>query len=192
MMTNNLTSKQSALIAGGIFLFIVTLFFSVTIIPALLMKQHLIEKTEEFEMQLGKYKKSVENTKSLHHEIDKLKKEKINKENFLLEKSVSLAAANLQQQIKSIVESNQAKLISSQPVDNYEEELYPRVTIRVRARSNINALQKILYEIESGKPELFINNATIKKLSSNNRNNNSNDLLDIRFDIFGYMPGKQI
>ena len=191
-MTNNLTSKQSALIAGGIFLFIVTLFFSVTIIPALLMKQHLIEKTEEFEMQLGKYKKSVENTKSLHHEIDKLKKEKINKENFLLEKSVSLAAANLQQQIKSIVESNQAKLISSQPVDNYEEELYPRVTIRVRARSNINALQKILYEIESGKPELFINNATIKKLSSNNRNNNSNDLLDIRFDIFGYMPGKQI
>lgn len=186
MTSGTLTPKQSAFIAASISLFTGLFLFFAPVVPALLIQQHLVAQIEELEIKLVKYNKIPTDIKSIQQELELLKKEKVDKANFLPEKSISLAAADLQQQLKLIVEPTQAKLISSQPINNYEEELYPKVTIRVRMRGNINALQKVLYKIETGKPQFFIDKITIKKLS-NNRSNTNDNLLDIRLDISAYV-----
>lgn len=187
MMFSKLSPKQNAFIAVNIFLLACILVFSITIIPAVLMQKNLIEHIDELELQRIKYKNIVANTKSLKQEIEHLKKANINEEKFLQKATNSLAAAELQQKIKLIIESSKGKLLSSQPIDSYEDELYPKITIRVRLHGNINALQKILYQFESGELQVFIDKITVKKISKNNRKNRTNNMLDARLDVSAYL-----
>lgn len=119
---------------------------------------------------------------------------------FLPEADINAASANLIQRLKQAVtahapDANRCQVVSTQPYSGGEEELYKRVTIQARMRCDMEPMLSINYELENGKPYLFIDQVMIyrqqvyvppggKKVAP--------PPLDIRFNLTGYVrqPGK--
>lgn len=119
---------------------------------------------------------------------------------FLPEADINAASANLIQRVKQAVtahapDANRCQVVSTQPYAGGEEELYKRVTIQIRMRCDMEQLLSISYDLESGKPYLFVDQVMVyrqqvyvppggKKVAP--------PPLDIRFNLTGYvrLPGK--
>jgi hypothetical protein len=70
--------------------------------------------------------------------------------------SATLAAADLQQRVKALVESVGGTLVSAQPGEGAEAGPFTRVDLSVRMLITIGALQKVLHDLESGAPLVVI------------------------------------
>lgn len=108
--------------------------------------------------------------------------------------SDTLAAADLQNRLKSLLSDSGGKLKSMQNIPAVEVKSLLRITVRVQLTADTDALQQILYGLESDTPYLFVDNVDIRKVTSRSRRRRSsapapaaNDNLQIRFDVYGYM-----
>ncbi len=111
---------------------------------------------------------------------------------FLPLMATSLAAAKLQEQVKSLLETHQGQLVSTQPVPAQAEGSFTPVKIRVHMKSDISTLLNVLYQLESSKPLAFIDNLQIQRVGASQKNNNRRKKLNIkpldtRFDLKVYM-----
>lgn len=101
----------------------------------------------------------------------------------------SLAAADLQNRLKSAIEAAHGELRSVQTLPSRVEGGFRRVTIRGHASMKIAALRHALYDLESSSPLLFLDNVEIDaRPDKSGRHGAAEDPnLDIRFDLYGYM-----
>jgi general secretion pathway protein M len=81
---------------------------------------------------------------------------------FLRSGASSLSAAEAQEALRSIVESNGGRLITMQAPSSKDEGRYRRITVNVQLTANIFALRKILHAIESNTPFLFADNLMVR------------------------------
>ena len=75
--------------------------------------------------------------------------------------SVALAAAQLQQEVKSLVERAGGSVVSSQPKDASEEGPFARVLLDVRLLVSVAALQKVMHTLETQQPIVVIDEVLI-------------------------------
>jgi hypothetical protein len=77
---------------------------------------------------------------------------------FLSEENFALSANALQKRIVSAIEASGGKLITVgvDPPISGDEDLARRVTVQVSAELTNDALQKVLYQLESQPPYLFV------------------------------------
>ena len=113
-----------------------------------------------------------------------------------------IAATELQQQVKAVVESNGGNLVSTQILPVNVEGGFSKVTIRVQMTSDTDALQKVLYDLESHEPLLFIDNLQVRarpvRQPRRRLRGNAKPLpeapstvqLTTRFELAGFMRGK--
>jgi len=80
---------------------------------------------------------------------------------FLPQAAPALAAANLQQRVKSLVEEAEGSLLSVQALPVIEEGGMTRVAVSATVQSDVEALQKVLYGLESQMPLLFVDNLQV-------------------------------
>jgi general secretion pathway protein M len=107
---------------------------------------------------------------------------------FLPGETPALAAAELQNRIKRIVEEEDAVLVSSAFEQSSEPQVLTPITVSVRARSSVEALQQILIEFESDAPMLFLDNLTIQSRHRPGRLlRETNEELDLEFRVTGYV-----
>lgn len=110
---------------------------------------------------------------------------------FLQENSESLASAEIQNYITSLVGDAHADLISTQvlPRQSETEEVFPSITVKVHLRGDLTALRNILYELSGSEPVLLIDNLNIvnRQQSGRRRKPQSQSKLDVRFDLTGYI-----
>jgi general secretion pathway protein M len=106
----------------------------------------------------------------------------------------ALAAAALQKQVKSAVDGAGGKLTSTQNLPIKEEGNAQRVAILVRMSGDVDALFKVLYDLEAASPLLFIDNLTVRNRPTPRRRRSrrpqpvSNQYsLDISFELTGYL-----
>ncbi len=107
----------------------------------------------------------------------------------LLQKSEPLAAAALQARMKSVVTSSGGTLTSTQVLPTETEQGFKRVIINVRMAVSTDALQRVLYELENNLPYLLTDDIVIlsRGARKRRRTTQSVDLLDVRFNLYGYM-----
>ena len=100
-----------------------------------------------------------------------------------------LVAASLQNTIKTLVESNGGKLLSTQILPPQVEKGAARIAVRVRMTGDIEAFYKTLYAIESSRPTLFIETVDLNALqvSGRHQQNAENPELMASFEIYGYL-----
>ncbi len=104
--------------------------------------------------------------------------------------SPDLAAARLQERVKTVVKQTGGTLLSTQNLSPMDDGLFQRITVNVKMRGSIEALSETLYSIESGVPLLFIDNVVVINRSvrkSRRRRKTQNQGLEIRFDLSGYL-----
>lgn len=111
---------------------------------------------------------------------------------YLQGPSDALAAAQLQDRVKSVVESAGGQLRSTQilPAEQLEAELGVRRTrLRVHFVVTIEGLEETLYELETGQPYLIIDDVTVRQERVRRRRSEApgQPMLDVSLELFGYV-----
>lgn len=106
----------------------------------------------------------------------------------------ALAAAELQKQVKTAVDAAGGTLTSTQSLTQKEEGSAQRVAILVRMSGDVDALFKVLYNLEAASPLLFIDNLTVRNRPAPRRRRarlpqgpEGGYRLDISFELAGYL-----
>lgn len=112
---------------------------------------------------------------------------------YLTGPSDALAAAELQDRVRSVVEAAGGQLRSTQilPVQPLEDEHgFRRTTLRVQFIVTIEGLETTLYELETGQPYLIIDRATVQQERASRRRRDapaSEPMLHVSLELFGYL-----
>jgi general secretion pathway protein M len=118
---------------------------------------------------------------------------------FLSETDANAASAALIQRLKAAMgehakDESRCQNVSTQSYNGGEEELYKRVTVQARLKCDLEPLAAILYDLENGKPYLFIDQVMIYKQQTYTPPGAkvAPVPLDVRFNVNGYLrqPGK--
>ncbi len=156
--------------------------------PAFSAKYNNVERIENLQFQSGKLQRSRQKVEFITSEIEQLQKQYPDKNDFLKNNTLGIVAANLQKRIETVIESNGGNLISTNPLTKENDDLYPKITIKVHMRSDIKTLQKVFYQITINKPLLFTENVIIQKRhAAPRKNQQNNNQIEVRFDVSGYM-----
>lgn len=118
---------------------------------------------------------------------------------ILAQESEPLAAAALQERVKSVVTRSGGTLSSTQVLPAESTQGFKRVTVSVRMAVSIEALQRVLYDLENDLPYLLADEIVILSRGARKRRRKNQpelavDQLDVRFNLYGFMrdPGEPV
>ena len=113
-----------------------------------------------------------------------------NSELFFRSATAELAGAELQRRIKTLVDATDATLTSTQNLGVTTESGQTKIAVRVRLSGNIEALSKILYELETEAPIAIIENLSMRAKRISTRRNKQRQIehaIDVNFDLIGFL-----
>lgn len=125
----------------------------------------------------------------LQKRLDELHRQGATAAGYLEGQNETLVAAALQERLKSAVAQTGGRLNSTQVLAGKKNGKTERVAVRGQMQMTVAALQRVLYELESGSPYLFIDNLDVRPMV-NPRGPQASDadgLLDVHFDVYGYL-----
>lgn len=115
---------------------------------------------------------------------------------FLPEANKELATAGLVQRLEQVVQAasprpDACQITARTPADAIAgKEPFPRVVVQVRLRCGMGELAAVLHALESGSPQLFVDNLDVLSRRSYLAAGSEGGALDVSFDLFGYLaPG---
>lgn len=159
-----LTPTQSKYAALALLLALLGLLVAAVAWPVLRLHQHYDEHIEEYSDRLSRFRRVA----ALRPDIESTLAAVTRKDGhkfYLQATTATLAAAELQNQVTKIIESQQGRIISSQPLPAKEDAKggkATRVAVSVQMAAAMVPLQLILHRIESAEPYLFIDQITIR------------------------------
>lgn len=112
---------------------------------------------------------------------------------YLPQATPSLAGAELQQKVKSVVEAAGGTLRSTQALPPADESGMTKVTVSVNLVGDTETLQKILHELEAQTPLLLIDNLDVTareyrpRLTNGQVANYSRIQLSVQLEVSGYL-----
>jgi general secretion pathway protein M len=113
---------------------------------------------------------------------------------FLKSASPTLAAAELQEVVKTILDENGGKLNIFSPLAYKDEGAYRQVPVALQLTAPLSAVKATLYALESARPYLFVDNLSIRApYNVGGRLDPSTEPeLNVQFNVTGYaMKGAQ-
>ena len=175
--------------AIAILFLLVALLFMLVVLP---VQQAFERRNQEIQQSLDlleRFGGQDLETASLEQRRDLLKREAQGGANLLRGASPSVAAASLQQFIRSTVQAERGTLRSVQILPAKPEAGYQRVTVRSQVELNGTGLRNLLHRIESSRPLLFVDNIDIRpgQQVANQAQGETEMRLTLRFDIHGFV-----
>ncbi len=141
------------------------------------------------EDNIARYSRLSTQIDALQSALGKLEKAGNLDRYVLVQESEPLAAAALQARMKSVATSSGGTLTSTQVLPTETEQGFKRVIVNVRMAVSTDALQRVLYELENNLPYLLTDDIVILSRGARKRRRTAQgvDLLDVRFNLYGYM-----
>ena len=141
------------------------------------------------EDNIARYSRLSTQVHALRSAVGELEQADILDRYVLAQESEPLAAAALQDRMKSVVSSGGGTLTSTQVLPTEAEQGFKRVIVNVRMAVSTDALQRVLFELENDLPYLLIDDVVIlsRGARKQRRRTQAVDLLDVRFNLYGYM-----
>ena len=161
--------------------------------PLLAAFQDNASRIEEAEVLLQRYRALAEQRPTMADRIAAQQELAASAAGYLQGPSDALAAAQLQDRVKSVIEGAGGELRSTQilPAQPLEGDLgFRRTTIRVQIVVSVEGLAAILYELETGQPYLLIDDVTVRQERVRRRRRSepeSEPMLDVNLELFGYL-----
>lgn len=113
---------------------------------------------------------------------------------YLTEANKDLASAGLVQRLEQVVGSassnpNACQITARTPADMPTKEPFARVVVQVRLRCGMGELAAVLHSLESGSPQLFVDNIDLLSRRSYlpTGSDGGGGALDVSFDLYGYL-----
>ncbi len=144
-----------------------------------------------------KYQQIAAGQTELETQLDALKRRERAEGGYLEGASETLAAAGLQNRLKSLFARAGGALKSLQILPAKPEEAFLRITVRAQLSADTNALRQILHALEADTPFLFVENVDLRKKKQRRRRRRRRQqeaapvfdpgVLEVRFDVYSYM-----
>lgn len=151
-------SRGLAVVLLALLLLFVTAVFTV---PTVLLYQRYDAALGEFSTRLDRFQRLAAQGPEYSRTLEAVKARQ-GRRFFLKATAVNLAGAELQEMVRSAVESNGGRLGSIQIGQAREEADRRRIPVSVQLVANVQALQRILHALETQTPYLFVDNLSLR------------------------------
>lgn len=182
-----LSKNQSRGLAIGLLILFLTIGGLLLFIPVNMLHRYYDQSLDSMADYLGRYRHVIATHAEVQLALDQVKN-KNGRQHFLRNTGAALAASEIQETVKSLIEANGGKLVSMQVVPFKDDGGYRRVTVNVQFISNMPTLRKILYAVETVQPYLLLDNVSIRS-QANALNKGipvTEPELIAQFDVSGY------
>lgn len=173
-----------------ILLGIIITLFSITVLPVLLASSNYRDSIDELSFRLQKYQKIASMEVPLNNQLSRLESQQVAKEDLLSGESTAITGANLQELFKQRVRQSGGRLQSTQILPESYQGSLERIAIKAKLTGSIEALQKILYNIEYQKPLLFVDNIEIRSRTTRRRSRRTitqpTQMLTVTMEVAGF------
>jgi general secretion pathway protein M len=148
---------------------------------------------EQHQGRLAQLERMAATREPVQQLIAKIQQDRNVTAQYLPQSAPALAAAELQQRIKAVVEAAGGTLQSTQALPPVEEGGAVKVAISATMNGDTGSLQKVLYDLESQTPLLFVDNvelsarATRPRLPSGRFATYTRTQLNVQFEVSGYL-----
>lgn len=179
------------LLALSLLVALVLAVYGVAIGPLLDSYANNKRAIEELRNAEGRYAEVAGEAPALQKQLESLRRQSAATAGYLEGQNETMIAAALQDRVKAAVMQTGGQLKSTQVLSSAGNTKSRRVAVRANIALSLAALQRVLYELESGSPYLFVDNLGVRPLV-NPRAGGQVDgeaLLDVSFDIYGYVRG---
>lgn len=181
------SKNQSRSLAIGLLIIFLTIGILLLFIPINMLHRHYDQSLDSLADYLGRYRHVVATHVEVQSALDQVKK-KNGRQHFLRNTGAALAASEIQETAKSLIEANGGKLVSMQVVPFKDDGGYRRVTVNIQFISNMTTLRKILYAVETVQPYLLLDNVSIRSQANalSKGTPMTEPELVAQFDVSGY------
>ena len=152
-----------------------------------------LERLEQQQGRLEQLERMAASREPIQQLIAKIQQDRNITAQYLSQSAPPLAAADLQQRVKTVVEAAGGTLRSTQALPPVEEGNAVKVAVNATVSGDTEILQKVLYDLESQTPLLFVDNLEVSARAVRQRLPNgrlagySRVQLNIQFEISGYL-----
>ncbi len=186
----NVKPWQHIVFSVGLTIVLGGLIFFVLILPALMNRQAVSQRMETLQSQYLTFTRAAASNEILQTELEQLADLKINEDGFFQDKTRSLAAADLQQLIQTLVREAGGYIISAQVLPERENEnVFPEIVVNVHLRGSLEVLQQLLYSMTLSSPLLFVDNLLVQYYdgASDYDEDDGADELEVHLDVAAYI-----
>lgn len=183
-------------LALGLLLAALALAYLVLVHPwwtsPMLQAQERIEGLQERELRM---RMQLQQQPQIQQRLAQTQAQNSRQPGFLPEASAELATAGLSQQLERVVleasPGNRSCQISNRsPLTAASQDRFRKIVVQVRLRCGMPELATVLYQLENGKPLMFVDNLNILAQSNYfvaDPSRAQQGGLDVSFDLYGYL-----
>ncbi len=131
------------------------------VLPVWLLHRHYDAHLREMARQKQTYTALNDARPMMTNAVEVLKA-RDTKKFFLKGTTAALASAELQDVVKSAVESNGGRVISTQAIPHKDDGTYRQVSTMVQMAVNIQSLRRVLHTLEGREPYLFVDALSVR------------------------------
>ena len=167
--------------------------FRLVVAPLMAAFQDNAARIEDAEILLQRYLALAEQRQAMSNRLAEQQELAASAAGYLEGPSDALAAAQLQDRVKSVIEGTGGELRSTQilPAVAVEGDAgIRRAALQVQFAVTIEGLAETLYELESGQPYLLIEQLTVREQRTRHRRRDEPETeanLDISLELSGYL-----
>jgi predicted secreted protein len=137
--------------------------------------------------QLGSYRAEIAAQPALQAQLAELDRQGATVPGVIEGDTTSLAEAQLQRQIKTLVEENQGTLHSVQTMPAIKQGGFETIAVQADLSVPISRLKALAYALSAHRPYLFVDEASITTPPSDPDNIQAHEqMLDVRWTVHGY------
>lgn len=189
-------SLLSRLLAVGLLAGVLLAGYGLVLAPVIAAYQEVSRQIEESQLLLQRYRSLASQRPELSARLADLEQQAPKVGGYLKGPSDALAAAELQDHARAVIEGAGGSLRSTQilPVSAADSNVpMRRATLRIQLGIDITGLQKVLYQLETGQPYLFVDELTVRQQRMRRRSKEPEQepVLDVSFEVFGYVRGAE-
>ncbi len=192
MTLDNFTARQKKFLAIGL-MFLSLLTITLGIVIPMVSDYHANRNTiVTLQRKLRHYSEKMVSRTSVMQQTAELKNTIMGSGAFSVQKSVPLVLAEMQEKIKNIVAGAGGELTSTQNLSPRSVDGLMKLGINASFSGKMENLKNILYELESAKPYMIIENIKIYG-SENERDSSTGEIISanqvtVVADIITYIP----
>ena len=182
-----MTPNQSKLAAVALLLLAVVGLAATIAVPWWFLNKHYEEAIEESVTRLERYARVIGTRDSLQRKAQEVHVLEA-QNHYLKSASPALAASELQEQVKAVLEQYGGKLNSIQVLPHKDEGDLRQIAVSLQLNAPIGGVKAILYALESARPYLFVQNFSVRvqNIGAPRSDGNSDPELFVQFDVIGY------
>lgn len=187
MAIANLDPAKSRRLALALLVAAILLIVAAIAVPVVMRHRHYDVALQDNSDKLERFRRVASTRPEVARQLESMRG-KESRKFFLRSGAAAFSAAEAQEAVRAIVETNGGRLITMQAPSSRDEGRYRQVTVNVQLTANIFALRKIIASIEGNTPFLFVDNMMIRSQVQANHKPGPGQEPDmfVTLDVTGY------